>query len=76
MGCPTHWEHFKFNPLHQYKWVCNDNNEIIVSYLIKLENYNEEIKYVYEQIKSYLSKNITIDTIKNTRKMKAQIFIY
>lgn len=68
IGCPTHWNHFKFNPLHQYKWVCNNNNEIIVSYLIRLENYNEEMKYVYGQIKEYLPKNITIETIKNTRK--------
>ena len=68
MGCPTHWNHFKYNPLHQYKWVCNDNNEIIVSYLIRLENYNEEIIYVYEKIKTHLPKNITINTIKTTRK--------
>lgn len=68
MGCPTHWKHFKFNPLHQHKWVCNNNDKVIVSYLIKLENYNEEIKYVYEEIKKYLPKDITIESIQNTRK--------
>jgi len=68
MGCPTHWKHFKYNPLHQYKWVCNDNDEIIVSYLIRLENYDEEIKHVYETIKTYLSNDITIESIQNTRK--------
>ena len=67
-GCPTHWKHFKFNPLHQYKWIYNENNKLLVSYLIRLENYNNDIKFVYEKIKNNLPKNITIETILNTRK--------
>ena len=68
IGCPTHWKHFKFNPLHQYKWICNENDKIIVTYLINLENYDEGIKYVYDKIQNYLPKNITIESIKQTRK--------
>ena len=26
-GCPTHWKRFKYNPIHQYKWVCNNNDK-------------------------------------------------
>ena len=67
-GCPTHWTHLGFNPLHQYKWVCNDKDEIIVNYLIKLEAYNAGVEKVYEEIKKYLRNDVTIDTIKQTRK--------
>ena len=67
-GCPTHWRHFNFNPLHQYKWICNENDELLVSYLIRIENYDEDIKFVYENLKQYLPKDVTIDTIMKTRR--------
>lgn len=66
--CPTHWKHLSFNPLIQYKWLFDENNQLIVSYIMKLENYNDEINYIYNKIKDFLPNNITIENIKHTRK--------
>jgi hypothetical protein len=67
-GCQTHWNHLNFNPLHQYKWVYDNNNISNVSYIIKLENYNENIEHVYNKIHKYLPKDVTLESIKQTRK--------
>ena len=66
-GCPTHWNHFKFNPLHQYKWLYH-NNKCLVKYIIKLENIENDITIVINNINKYLPKNININTILKTRK--------
>jgi len=66
-GCPTHWKHLPFNPLHQYRWLYN-NDELIVSYLIRMDDYDNGIQYVYDKIKPYLKSDITIDSISQTRK--------
>lgn len=67
-GCPTHWTHTSFNPLYQYKWICDNDDKLIVSYLIRMENFNNDINSVYEQINKFLPKNITIESIQNTRR--------
>lgn len=67
-GCPTHWKHFPFNPLLQHKWLYDNNDNILVSSVIKLENYNNEIVVLYERLKKYLPENVSIESIKQTRK--------
>ena len=72
-GCPTHWRHHVFNPLCQWKWVYDQHNNQIVSYLIRLENYSEGMNYVYQTIHKYLPKNVTLDTISKTRKNESSV---
>lgn len=67
-GCPTHWKHSPFNPLHQYKWVYDSNEVLLVSYLIRMEDYDTGIEYVYHQIKPSLDNSVTLETIGQTRK--------
>ena len=67
-GCPTHWSHSPFNPLHQHKWVYDSNDVLSVSYLIRMEDYNKGINYVYHQIQPYLHSSVTLNTINETRK--------
>lgn len=67
-GCPTHWRHSPFNPLHQHKWVYDDNDTLLVSFLIRMEDYANGINYVYHQIQPYLQSSVTLDTINQTRK--------
>lgn len=67
-GCPTHWGDFSFNPLHQYKWLYDNQEKQIVSYIMRLEEYNKDIEIVYKKIKKYLSNSVTLETIKKTRK--------
>ena len=67
-GCPTHWKHLDFNPLHQYKWVYDKDNRLLVSYLFKIENFNDGIENVYKKVKPFLNNDITLDTIKLNRK--------
>jgi hypothetical protein len=67
-GCPTHWKGLHFNPLHQYKWVCDGNNNIIVSKLIRMENYENDFNEVYHNIKAYLPSNVTNESIRSTRR--------
>ena len=67
-GCPTHWNHFSFNPLQQYKWIYDDNGDNIVTYLIRIEDYKNGLKQVFENTKQFLHSSVTLDTITNTRK--------
>jgi len=67
-GCPTHWKHHGFNPLCQYRWVYDQHGRLMVSYLIRLENYKVDMTYVYQTIHKYLPKNVTLETISKTRK--------
>ena len=66
-GCPTHWKHLSFNPLHQHRWLYN-NDRLLVSYLIRMDDYNNGIQYVYDKIKPHLRQEISIDSISQTRK--------
>jgi hypothetical protein len=66
-GCPTHWKHFNFNPLHQYLWLYK-NDQLLVKYLIRMETFNKDIQTVYDKIKDHLVKEITIESISRTRK--------
>ena len=52
-GCPTHWRHLPFNPLHQYKWVYDNNDILLVSFLIRMEDYDNGIRRVYQEIQSH-----------------------
>lgn len=67
-GCPTHWSHSPFNPLHQHKWVYDSNEVLLVSFLIRMEDYDNGINYVYHQIQPHLHSSVTIDTMNQTRK--------
>jgi hypothetical protein len=69
-GCPTHWKNLPFNPLHQHRWLYN-NDQLLVSYLIRIEDYDNGIQYVYDKIKPYLKSDITVESISQTRKNEA-----
>jgi hypothetical protein len=66
-GCPTHWTNLNFNPLNQYLWLY-ENNKLIVSDIIKLENYDHDINLIFNKIKKFLKNDITLTSLKNTRK--------
>ena len=74
-GCPTHWNNFPFNPLHQYRWLYDDNETQIVSFIMRLEDYNKDMELVYEKIKTYLPESINLETIKQTRKNETEKII-
>ena len=67
-GCPTHWSHSQFNPLHQHKWVYDNNDVLLVSFLIRMEDYDNGINFVYHQIQPHLQSSVTLDTVNQTRK--------
>lgn len=67
-GCRTHWNHLSFNPLHQYKWVCNNNGKLLVSHIMKLENYDKEIVTVCKRIQIHLPKDVTTKKISGARR--------
>ena len=71
-GCHTHWQilshkklnpHWiiKENPLVQYKYICDENENIIVKKIIKLENLKEDIEDVRKALRIDPKKEIKME---------------